>query len=164
MLKFLLFVVLMLSSTFLGYWFALRLSRRSSDLLALTESLEKIKTHISFGSFEIARVICESFQNAENFEVFTDTTGSNDFYMWWKKCVSALSMCTALNKEDKRLLYRFGENLGVTDTEGQLSHCDLYIKLFNVQLKKAREAEEKNTKLYKILGFSLGCTIVLIIM
>ena len=156
--------VVLASSLFIGNWFSLKLLRRSSNLVSVIEVINRIRTYISFGGYEIMRVVAESFASAPDFSAFTDYETSDDFQEWWKNCVSELSTTTALNNNDKELMLRFGAGLGVTDIQGQLANCDLYIGLFSECLDKSKEMERKNVKLYRILGFSMGCMVTLIML
>lgn len=164
MLRIVLCLILLLCATFLGYWFSLRLLRRSDNLFTLIECIDKMKNFISFGRYEIARVVSLSFENVEDFKAFTENDDDEEFFEWWRSCVATLNFSTALNKEDRELLLRFGENLGVTDVEGQISNCELYITLFKKCFDNAKEIENKNVRLYRILGFSLGSLIALIVL
>ncbi len=164
MLKLFLCFIVIISSTFLGNWFSLKLSRRCSDLFKIIEAINKIKTYIVFGGYEIRTVVEMSFNSKVNFSVFTSDVFEDDFNCWWNNCVKSLSKTTALNIEDRDLLMCFGANLGVTDIEGQISNCDLYIKIFEERLNDAKSMEKKNIKLYRTLGFSLGCTVSLIVL
>lgn len=157
-------IVLVVSSTFLGNWFSLKLTARCEDLLSVIESLQRIKTNICFGGFEISRVIALSFESKEKFRIFTETESNDNFHSWWVNCVSSLAKTTSLTKEDLNILLRFGANLGVTDTESQIANCELYLKMLEERLNTAKSLENKNARLYRILGFSLGCTVGLIVL
>ena len=165
MLKIIMCILLILCGTFLGNWFSVRLTRRRENLFSLVEALNKIKTNIAFGGFEIRRVIADSFKSATGFEVLTDTDEScENFTQWWKNSVAKITANTALDTEDISLLLRFGETLGVTDTQGQMDNCDLYITLFSKRQKSAEKIENSNKRLYRVLGFSCGCTVTLVLL
>lgn len=157
-------VVVVLCSTLIGNWFASRLKSRRHSLLILIEGISRMKNHFSFSGFDVFRVVAESFCGFQYFEKFTDYNGSEDFQLWWKNRVEALPTECGLNQEDKRLLIRFSDCLGVTDVEGQISNCDFYTDVFSQRLKAADATEYKNSRLYKTLGFSLGCILILVLM
>ena len=77
--------------------------------------------------------------------------------------VSNINARFALTKSDKELLLQFGTKLGDSDIQGQVAHTELYAELFSERLSSVKEQENSKTKLYRILGFSLGCAISLII-
>ena len=164
MLKVLLCVVVVICATMVGNWFSIKISQRTKDLFTVVEILVKLKNYIAFDKSEIHRVVKESFASAYGFDDFGEVCDDLSFREWWNKSVEKLTFTTALNKEDLSLLLRFGEKLGVTDVDGQISNCDLYIKLFSERLENAKESENKNVRLYRVLGFSAGCTVSLVLL
>lgn len=164
MAELLMVIVILASGTLLGFSFSQNLVNRRKTLEAIIESLEKMKTYIGFSSMEIFSITAEVFGFLQGFEEFTRVPESDVSYIkWWEACVKNLSKETGLCKEDKELLLRFSQGVGVSDVEGQMSHLDLFVRMFNERLHNAREAENKKSRLYKILGFSLGCAVTLTI-
>ena len=165
MLKILLCLIVVICATMLGNWFSAKVVRRTKELLTIVETLIKIKNYISFEQSEIRRIVCESFASAQGFENLKNCDEENqDFLLWWQNEVQKLSTTAALNKEDILLLMRFGEKLGVTDMQGQILNCELYIRLFSERLQGAKDSEYKNVRLYRVLGFSAGCTVTLVLL
>lgn len=164
MIKLFLCMVVVLSATLAGNSFSLKLTHRCQSLFTLIEALTKIKTHISFGACEIRQVVSESFLSAKDFELLESDDVCEDFNFWWNDSVKRLAPLAALNREDTKLMLRFGEMLGVTDIQGQLDNCDLYISLFSQRYKCAKDAECRCKRLYRVLGFSCGCVMALILL
>ena len=165
MLKLFLCVMVILSSTLVGNWYSVRISHRRRDIFLLIEAIEKMKNYISFGGYEIRCVVSNSFSSADGFKMFVlDDNLEVGFESWWSESVKNLKNTTALNSEDIELLLKFGNSLGVTDVEGQIANCDLYKTLFSKRFNTAENAECKNFRLYRILGFSFGCVITLIVL
>ena len=79
----------------------------------------------------------------------------------WTKSVKETN--TYLNKEDIENINGFGKMLGKTDKEGQISHLELTKTFVEMQIKKAKDEEEKNAKMYKTLGVIFGLAIVIIL-
>ena len=79
----------------------------------------------------------------------------------WNKSVKESN--TYLNKEDIENIKGFGKMLGKTDKEGQVSHLELTKTFIKMQIKKAKDEEEKNAKMYKTLGVIFGLAIVIIL-
>ena len=79
----------------------------------------------------------------------------------WTKSVKETN--TYLNKEDIENIKGFGKMLGKTDKEGQISHLELTKTFVEMQIKKAKDEEEKNAKMYKTLGVIFGLAIVIIL-
>lgn len=53
---------------------------------------------------------------------------------------------------------------GITDSEGQLSQIEVTESFLDEQIRQAQEEKNKNEKLYKKLGMSIGMAIVIILM
>ena len=68
-----------------------------------------------------------------------------------------------LKPEDKDVLKMLGKLLGQTDKEGQISQIDVTQNFLDTQLKNAEIEKEKNEKLYKQLGTTIGLVIVIIL-
>ena len=68
-----------------------------------------------------------------------------------------------LKEEDKQILTSMNRLLGKTSIEGQISEIKLTSNFLNHQIKKAEEEEQKNKKMYKTLGVTLGLAIVIIL-
>ena len=164
MYKLVLSVLIVLCATFLGNSFALKLSMRRKTLNMIVSAISRMKTLICFGSFEIIRVVNQCFYS-EEFDLLcinnldSDTSYSEAF----SQQVRNISKKFALNDADKELLVSFGSELGTTDIGGQVAHAELYQNLFLERLSEAKEQETVKSRLYKVLGFSLGCAVSLII-
>ena len=157
--------LLILSATLVGNSFSQRLENRSKYLGGFIEALTKMKALVAFGSYDIKTVVNESFSNISGLEVFCDTGNLEEsFTDWWQSKVSSIDKSKGLLQEDTELLIRFGEGLGITDTEGQITHLDLYSDLISQKLKSSKENANVKGRLYRILGFSLGCAVTLVIL
>lgn len=70
----------------------------------------------------------------------------------WSASLQKRSAAGPLRREDIGLLLAFGSQLGTTDLNGQISLCQLYVRLFEERLVRAREWKSKYAKLYMSLG------------
>ena len=68
-----------------------------------------------------------------------------------------------LKNEDLNLIRTFGNMLGKTDVEGQISEINQFAILLNGQIEKAKDEEGKNSKMYKSLGTIVGLGIVILL-
>ena len=79
----------------------------------------------------------------------------------WNKAIEMSN--TNLNKEDIESIKNFGKMLGKTDKEGQISRLELTQTFIEMQIEKAKVEEEKNAKMYRILGTIIGLAFVIIL-
>lgn len=85
------------------------------------------------------------------------------FEQAWKSGIESGSKGRGLKSKDVQLIEHFGTELGSSDIQGQIAHCEGTIKLLEVQIELAREEQKKKSKLFSILGLFLGTGIVLLI-
>ncbi len=69
-----------------------------------------------------------------------------------------------ITSEDRNILKNFGKLLGQTDIKGQLNQIDLTSTFLDNQIKKAEVDRERNERLYRTLGMTLGLAIVIILL
>ena len=79
----------------------------------------------------------------------------------WENAVDASN--TSLTTEDKDIVKGLAKMLGRTDIDGQVSEIRLTSKFLEVQLKEAENQKNKNEKLYKTLGITIGLAIVIVL-
>ena len=68
-----------------------------------------------------------------------------------------------ITKEDIEVLHNLSKLLGKTDKEGQISQIELAKTFLKTQINKAEKEEEKNAKLYKTLGATMGLAFAIIL-
>ena len=78
----------------------------------------------------------------------------------WEKAVDESS--NNFTNEDMNIIKGLSKLLGKTDLEGQLMQIELTTKLVDEQIIEATNLQNKNTKLYKTLGATVGLAIMII--
>ena len=68
-----------------------------------------------------------------------------------------------LTEDDKKAIQTLSKMLGTTDLEGQISQIEVTENFLDNQIKQAQEEKNKNEKLYKKLGSTIGLAIVIIL-
>lgn len=158
-------LILIASTTLIGNSFSQRLQNRCKCLGGLVQALTKMRSLIIFSGYDIRTVVKDGFSNIEGFESFCDIAASDEaFDEWWNKKIHSIDKYKGLLKEDIEILLRFGEGLGISDIQGQDAHFQLYSDLILQKLQQAKENVNQKSRLYRILGFSMGCAVTLIIL
>lgn len=164
MIKLLLSLILIVSASFIGNTFSLKLTNRRKTLSSIVAAISRIKTLICFGGMDTRRVVEECLCTEEFPLIYADDLSLESSYdKAFEKSVSKISSSFSLTKGDKELLAQFGSQLGSTDVTGQIAHAELYAQLFTERLNFVKEQENAKSKLYRVLGFSFGCAISLLI-
>lgn len=79
----------------------------------------------------------------------------------WEQAVNTSE--TNLTKEDTNVLLMLSKMLGQTDVEGQISQIEITETFLEKQIAEAVEEKNKNEKLYRKLGTTIGLAIVIIL-
>lgn len=85
------------------------------------------------------------------------------FVYAWSTASDKIGEKYRLDKDDVQIIKQLGQGMGVSDTQGQLTHLELYLQLVEERLLKARENARTKTKMYRLLGFlgGLACAVLL---
>lgn len=161
MLKPVLSLVLILCTTLVGNYFSLKLSSRRETVEGLLQGVTRLKTQICFGGIDIFTAVSECF-GADIIRNLPHDGESISEY--WSRQVDLIPKSSGLNKDDRKIIRDFGQNLGVTDIEGQINNCELYLRLFEDMLNNSKELEKTRSRLYRILGFSCGAVVTLVVL
>ena len=159
------------SSTIMGYSMAYRFARRPEELRALQSALQILESEIVFSvnplpeAFErISKNVPPSigiiFKNTS--DLLKRKTGMTAQQAWAasiKNCESQIN----LSKEDLNILLAFGSSLGCSDRENQVKNIRLACSKLALEEEKAEILKEKNERLYKNLGVLGGMLISLLL-
>lgn len=87
-----------------------------------------------------------------------------DFPVAWDKSLKGRNFKLFLNRKDIDLLIDFGRGFGITDCEGQISLCRLYIDMLRIKRDEAIKEKEQYAAPAAALGFLLGIALIVIIL
>ena len=79
----------------------------------------------------------------------------------WNEAIEGANI--EITKEDKNILKGMSKLLGKTNVEGQISEINLTKKFLDRQIEIAEQEKNKNEKLYKTLGMTIGLAIVILL-
>ncbi|MDO4731653.1 MAG: stage III sporulation protein AB [Clostridia bacterium] len=166
MLKFITIVLIVSAGSLSGYFKALKLSERVKFWDDFIRFISYIKTSIKYNCDDLIHIIvCYKKTDKLSFleSINEDNLVNCDFLTLWDSCISKIPKSYGLTKDDYDLLGKFSLGLGVTDVEGQITHCQLYETFFLQQKQEAAVNQNKRSKLYRLLGVFSGICIALII-
>ena len=87
-----------------------------------------------------------------------------DFHTAWRQGVKEQGEASGLTAADRELLVHFGDGLGRTDVEGQLTNCRLYAEQLGERLEEARRDAATKSRLYVTLGVTGGIGLALLLL
>lgn len=164
-LKFIISGLIIYICTYLGICKAKTYEVRERELKRIKNSLAFFKSKVEFTYEPIQEIFTQISKSVylHKDNIFLRTVellkAYNIEYAW----ENAVEENSAFNKEDKEVLKMFGKLLGKTDKNGQISEIEITQSFVQKQLEKAEQEKNKNVKLYRTLGVSLGVGIVIIL-
>ncbi|WP_284679190.1 stage III sporulation protein SpoIIIAB [Aceticella autotrophica] len=169
MIKIIGMIMILISSTLIGYIISLRYSLRRWTLKCLISSLNMLKTEISYSKTPLSEAfekISEVSDSSIRF-LFSNTAkilNLNEGYTAGEALEISLSKWkdNNFNKDDIEIIKSLGYGLGNSDGYNQENNLELALELLKKQLADAEELGKKNERLYRNLGFLIGVVIVIL--
>ena len=152
----------------IGILYSKKYSNRVKELEEIKNALNIFKSKIKFTYEPIPEVfkqistqlhsnIGTIFLKASNY-MKNDIAGEA-----WEKSIDEEKNNINLTNDDTEIIKKLSKMLGNTDLDGQLNNIELINRFLDKQIVEAEREEEKNEKLYKTLGASIGLTIAIIL-
>ena len=153
--------LILLSCTLTGFYFSYRLKLKLNFLNSLIDFMTRLETNIRYFSDDVFKLVSISAPSllAQYFEEKTSS-----FSLWWDKALVKISKCYSLTEDERNSLTGFGHSLGTTDTEGQLSHINIYKGIFELIRDDFHKDCKTKSRLYKTLGFFCGAVLAILIL
>ncbi|MBR6504956.1 MAG: stage III sporulation protein AB [Clostridia bacterium] len=163
-LKTIILILIFAISYLIGNMVAKLYSKRVEELEDMKNSLNLLQTKVRFSKEPLSKIFKEISNISLNKEIF-DKSNENMKTMLageaWRNAIKTVN--NNLKKEDIDILLSLGNMLGKTDSEGQVNQIEEIKELLNIQIKNANLEKQKNEKLYKTLGMTVGLAIVIIL-
>ncbi len=159
-------VIIFCTSSAIGISISKKYANRVKNLKEIKSALNIFETKIKFTYEPIPEIFKEISQNTYKSvsEVFLNASnkmkelGAGDA---WSQAIDNSNI--EITKEDKNILKGLSKLLGKTNIEGQVSEIKLTTNFLDKQIEIAQQEKEKNEKLYKTLGMTIGLAIVILL-
>lgn len=158
---------LVFAATFLiGYFTSKKYSNRVEELKELQTALNILETKIKFTYEPLSEIFMQLSEILKGkigsiFKNMSQEIKNSSANQTINKSFETVE--TDLKTEDIKIIENLGKILGKTDKEGQVSQIELTSTFLKSQISKAEKEEEKNVKLYKTLGVTVGLAFVIIL-
>ncbi len=163
-------VLVIASSTGIGFYFSNEMKSRIEDLKELKKLIGLLKGDIRYANTplpEAISVIARRYRGSfSKFFCYTSTRlqelSGQTFTEIWKTGVEKELVNTSLSKKDRAALISFGENLGYLDKEMQMNTFELYLSQLEEEIAELSAAVKERSYLYNSLGIMAGVFISII--
>jgi len=163
-LKIIVLILIFGVSSIMGMMIAKQYAKRVEELEDMKNALNILETKIRFSKEPLSVIfkdISKLSKNKEIFEKINENMKTMLAGKAWRQAIENTN--TNFKKDDLEILMSLGNMLGKTDSEGQVNQIEEIKKLLNIQIENANSEKQKNEKLYKTLGMTIGLAIVIIL-
>ena len=169
MIKFTAMIFIVLGFAFCGNCVAAYHSKRISILNDIILMLTVCETQLRYTCVPVNELLHTLNENTRlkslgfisSCKVKTDA--GEAFPFAWKESIQNEKELCFIIHDVQPYLVQFGEELGSTDLEGQMSCCEYYKQIFSKELTEREEQNKKYSKLFPMLGLMLGLSAAIII-
>ena len=116
----------------------------------LPDLWRRLSRNEAFSAFPLVRDTAQRLSHADFFDAFAAAV----------RCAEQAGDVTS---ETSRLLLEFAEGCGRTDLDGQQAHIEYYRTLLAQQGEQARRTYEEKGRVYRVLGWTGGIALVLLL-
>lgn len=165
-IKYCMLFILFIFCTSIGVILSNKYTYRLEELKELKTALNMFKYKIKFTYEPIPEIFEQISINTKNnisqiFLLAKNLMVNKSAGQAWEESIDLSN--NYLNKEDKRAIKTLSKLLGVTDLEGQISQIEITQEFLERQIEEAEMQKNKNEKLYKKLGITIGLVIIIIL-
>lgn len=165
-------ILIIFSTSAFGLYILQSDKLRIDDLEEMKKALTVLKSEISFSSVPLFEamlnislrttgIVSNIFLNAS--EKYMNRNGENAFEIWESSIKSNLSKAH-FALDDIEAFLSFGRTVGYSDKAHQLANADIAISYIEEKQKYLKEKLNKNSKMYKSMGFLTGALITVILL
>ena len=162
----LLAVIIAAFGGFVGLFFSLRLKEREKTMSSVLLLIKELTVQIRYTNTEIGDILTSAANNVEFNGLYfvcecSKLNEKGNFHFLWKEGVKKQPF---LEAKDRELLNTLGDNLGQTDTEGQLSFLEMYEELIKKNLEQAAKDYADKGKMYRSVGLLCGLAVGIMVL
>ena len=166
-IKYICLTIILAISFFIGYLISKKYKNRVNELKEIQIALDILENKIKYTYEPLKNIFIEMRKllkgNISNlFRSISEKLEESSVERSFLDAIKEIR--TNLQEEDIEIIKNLSKILGKTEKDGQVSQIELTKTFIESQIKKAEKEEEKNSKLYKTLGTTIGlaCVIILI--
>ncbi|MBA5850621.1 stage III sporulation protein SpoAB [Clostridium sp. cel8] len=171
MIKLLGCIMVIFSTTAIGFILGEKLKNRTRELRELQRCIYEIKTRILYSHTTLPQAIATASTKVKRpvstlfMEVskMLNKNSVNNVYQAFESVFADNRDIFNLKDEDISIILDFSKSLGESDLEGQKSIFSLTIENLKKQIDMSEVILKKNIKMYRYLGFSLGAVVVILL-
>ncbi|MED1561471.1 stage III sporulation protein AB [Alkalihalobacillus alcalophilus ATCC 27647 = CGMCC 1.3604] len=163
-------VLILLTTTFVGFEYARRLSERPRQIRQLMSAMQSLEAEMLYGLTPLSEACSNIAKQIPNpissfYEAFANKllAKEDSAYLAWEQSLDEVWPNTALLETEKEIMKQFGATLGQQDHEQQKKQIQLVLTHLKREELEARDKQAKYEKMIKSLGFLSGVLVVIVL-
>lgn len=164
-------ILVICSSTAIGFYMSAMLRGRIKDLRELKKDIFILRGDIQYGNTPLPEAMEGIARRSDGvFERFFRTVSKQMNRLTgkplseiWEKAIKEILMDSYLTKLDKEHLIKLGDNLGYLDQQMQIKTIDLYLEQMQLEIDQTTKTLKEKTRLYNTLGVLGGIFITIVL-
>jgi len=171
LIKVILFIGIFISSTYLGFSFSQVFIKRYENLKELQKLIIFMENQVLYVNTPLPEAI--EATSAKETGVWRDVflmiskdlreNNVDDVHEAFTKSLELYKNQLYLKNSDIDIILNFSKSLGVSGIFGQEKIFSLFLSNIKEQINEAKDLKNKNCKMYKCLGISLGAAIIILL-
>lgn len=149
-------ILIILTGAATGFAMSGRIKTKVSLFEELSVFISQLKIRIRFSGDTIGELL-ENAGGTDLLKEHFNTTlrlmeQGESFALAWNTASEKTASAYYLTADDKKLLIQLGGGLGISDTQGQITHLELCSRLIGTRLEILRNEAGNKMKVYRLLG------------
>lgn len=165
-------LLIILSSTLIGFCYGSRFSNRLENLIYLEQCIKLLETEIVYGAVPLPDALTNVFNKGnkkvsfifKEINSFLFNNRDGDVFNSFLSVTELLRTKLDFKEEDIELFLSLGRVLGSSDRQDQEKNFKLILNQIAINQNEALIQRDKNERMYKDLGILAGFFIVIILL
>lgn len=172
LLKFLGGLLIIVSTTSMGFLYGSRFSNRFDNLIFLEQCFKILETEIVYGAVPLPEALTNVYNKGnkkvsfifEEIKIYLLNNKKGDVFNSFTSVTAVLRDKLNLKERDIEIFLSLGRVLGSSDRQDQEKNFKFILNQIAILQKEAKLERDKNEKMYKNLGILTGIGIVIILL
>ncbi|OFI07588.1 stage III sporulation protein SpoAB [Clostridium acetireducens DSM 10703] len=164
-------ILIITTSTSVGFLYAQKFIKRVEELNELNRIIHQLENEIMYTHTPLPEAMTKIYKKSKYplnkvFKELFNLLNNNQVdsvYEAFYKALNKEKEILNLLKEDKNVILDLAKNLGESDIEGQRKMFSLTCENLKKQIKSAEISLDKNVKMYRYLGFTIGAMVIIML-
>lgn len=165
-------IVILISSTLIGFYYGTTFKKRVIELNEIHRALQQLKNQMEYTYTPLPQIFSDLSKKSiyplndifKNISEILYSNEVNSVYDAFKNSFDDKKEIINLNSNDINIILDFAKTLGESDIEGQKGMLALTVDNIKKQIDISTSIMYKNVKMCRCLGFALGAAIVILLM